>query len=378
MQERQLFLYLKTGGGHLAPARSVANYLKENYPEKVNPILEDGFKGVASWVKTIVEDGYRKSQANAVWIFEILYAFNKIKPITRITALLLSWFILPHLEKTILKNQPVKIVIFHFFLIRPVLEIIQKNKLNISVITVVTDPFTAHPIWFLKKETRFVVFSERVKKYALRKGIGEDQIDVFPFILDEKFTRPMPEVLIRTLKDNLGFDKQKRLILILGGGDGMPRGAQIIRKLLKNNPQSQMAIVCGNNRKLYTKAKKIQQRASQSSLKIFGYVDFVYELINMADVVVTKCGASTFMEILISGKIPVINNYIWEQEKGNMEFVRDNLLGIYEKSTNRLPHRIKDIIHNPIRYRQYQSNIENMGIKNGTPLVSAFLISKTI
>jgi processive 1,2-diacylglycerol beta-glucosyltransferase/1,2-diacylglycerol 3-beta-galactosyltransferase len=34
----------------------------------------------------------------------------------------------------------------------------------------------------------------------------------------------------------------------------------------------------------------------------------------------SKCGASTFMEILLSKKIPIITDYIWEQEKGNVDY----------------------------------------------------------
>ncbi|MFW5759137.1 MAG: MGDG synthase family glycosyltransferase [Bacteroidota bacterium] len=375
MQKRQLFLYLKTGGGHLAPARSVANYLQSRYPGKVKPFLYDGFKNVNKWVRYAIEDGYRKSQANAVWVFEMLYALNKIRFIASATAALVSWFVIPHLEKIIRKENPSKIVIFHFFLIKPVLEILKKHQLKIPLVTVVTDPFTAHPIWFLEKETQFIVFSERVKNYAISKNIASSQISVYPFILGEKFTKPISGIIKKSTKESLGFQYQKKLILILGGGDGMPRGAKILKKCLKNNPLVEVAIVCGKNKSLYNKALKIKKKYNYTSLKIYGYVDFIYELINIADIVVTKCGASTFMEILISGKIPVINNYIWEQEKGNMEFVRDNLLGVYEKNTSKLPSKINNIIQNPDLYSIYEKNIKKMEIVNGTPMVSEYLIS---
>jgi len=44
--------------------------------------------------------------------------------------------------------------------------------------------------------------------------------------------------------------------------------------------------------------------------------DFIYELINISDVVLTKCGASTIMENINLKKVPVVNDYIWEQEQG--------------------------------------------------------------
>jgi UDP-N-acetylglucosamine:LPS N-acetylglucosamine transferase len=376
MHKKHLFLYLKTGGGHLAPARSLANYIHTKHGDKASASLYDGFTGVNRWVKAIIEDGYRQSQSKAVWIFEILYALNKIPFVARITAMIVSFYVFPHLQKQLLEEKPSRIVVFHFFLIRPVMQILKKNGLDIPVLIVVTDPFTAHPIWFLDKRPRFIVFSERLRNDCVNKtGIHESAIRVFPFILDEKFTRPLSGVLARSMKENLGFDPDKRLVLILGGGDGIPRGKKILKNFLNHTPGAEVAIVCGKNKELYKKAWKIKNKYQFEGLKIYGFVDFVYELINMADVVVTKCGASTFMEILISGKVPIINNYIWEQEKGNMEFVCQNAMGIYEKDLSKLPLRINELIDNPQIYNTYKSNIEKQKLINGTPLVSEFIIA---
>lgn len=376
MQKKHLFLYLKTGGGHLAPARSIANYIKVKHGDKIIPVLADGFQGVNKWIRHSIEDGYRFSQSQAVWIFESLYALNKIKWVGNTLITLLSFSIRPHLEKQILADMPSKIVIFHFFLIKPVLQILKKNNLEIPVTVVVTDPFTAHPFWFLEKSPKFIVFSEKLKDHFIKKGITPDNVSVFPFILDDKFTRPLNPVLSHSIKSNLGFNTSKKLVLILGGGDGIPKGKKILKSFLKNNSGAQIAIVCGNNQSLYKKAWKLKSKYNSGDLKIYGYVDFIYELINIADVVVTKCGASTFMEILMSGKIPVISNYIWEQEKGNMEFVRDNFLGLYEKKTSALPCKVNEIIYNPHIARVYKTNIEIMSLKNGTPLVSDFIASQ--
>ncbi|TVQ09190.1 MAG: hypothetical protein EA361_15760 [Bacteroidetes bacterium] len=375
MQKKHLFLYLKTGGGHLAPARSLANYIHSRYGDKAKVTLLDGFAGVSKGVKTIVEDGYRQSQSKAVWVFETLYAFHKIPLVAFLTSVLLSFYIKPHLRKQILSHKPEKIVVFHFFLIRPVMQIVKQYMPDTPVKVVVTDPYTAHPIWFLHKEPEFIVFSERVKNYCVKKKIPAVNIRVFPFILDEKFTRPLPPLLSQVMKVNLGFEPNKRLILILGGADGIPKGKKILKSVLKNSPAAEVAIVCGNNQELYKKAWKFKSRYNFDALKIFGYVDFVYELINIADAVVTKCGASTFMEVLMSGKIPVINDYIWEQEKGNKDFVCDNTMGIYEKNIGHLTTRINELIYNPHIYNLYKSNIDRQQLVNGTPLVSNYLVT---
>ena len=65
-------------------------------------------------------------------------------------------------------------------------------------------------------------------------------------------------------------------------------------------------------------------------IHVYGFVDFVYELINISDAVITKGGPATVMEILQLNKIPVISSYIWEQEKGNVELVTQSNVGFYE------------------------------------------------
>jgi len=53
------------------------------------------------------------------------------------------------------------------------------------------------------------------------------------------------------------------------------------------------------------------------------FVDFVYDLLNATDILLTKCGASTIMEILMYEKIPVIIDYLWEQELGIWNLVSE-------------------------------------------------------
>lgn len=374
-KEKYFLMFLRTGGGHLAPARSVEEYLKKNYSEKIEPVLIDGLQSSPSYLKFIVEDGYRILQNRAKWYYESLYAVNKIIPFAKLSNLLVSNRIKPVIKKRIIEEKPDKIVIFHFFLIRPVFEILKELGLNIPVITVVTDPFIAHPIWFLNHKQTFIVFSERLKNYALKRKVPSENLHVFPFILNEKFSNPIPKDQITQLKKSLGFQEDKKIVLIVGGGDGIPKGERIVRNLIERLDSAQIAVVCGKNKKFFQSVQKMKENYELSTLKVFQYVDFIYELLNISDIVITKCGASTFMEILMIKKIPVVNNYIWEQEKGNVEFLVTNNLGIYERNIKKLPLLIRHLLCEPEVYNFYLSNIEKAHLRNGTPDVSEFIVN---
>jgi processive 1,2-diacylglycerol beta-glucosyltransferase/1,2-diacylglycerol 3-beta-galactosyltransferase len=372
-KKKYFLLYLKTGGGHLAPAKSIANTLVQNFGDEVEPILIDGFTKTNKIVKWVIEDGYRILQAKARWLYQTIYAIYKVFIIGKISSNTISFHVKPYLREIFSATKPDKVIIFHFFLIQPLHEVLEELKISIPVITVVTDPYTAHPLWFLNKNQDFIVFSERLKNWCINKGISRDKLHLFPFILNEKFSNPIQSNEIPILKKKLGFDINKNIIIILGGGDGIPQGLRILKILSNNLKEIEIAIICGKNESLYRKSLYLKEKNNLINLKIYGYIDFIYEILNISDIVITKCGASTFMEILMCKKIQVITNYIWEQEKGNMEYLVEKKMGIYEPNIKKLPKLITGILGNKNIYQSYIENIDKEFLQNGCGAVSKFI-----
>ena len=372
-KQKYLFVYLKTGGGHLAPARALFNYINKHFPDNVEPKLIYGFEKTPRWVQYIIEDGYRMLQYSGKWVFEFLYALNKVPLLARITCNLLAPFMTKYLEEEILKVKPTKIVNFHFFCIIPIYRILNKHKLSIPVQTVITDPFTPHPMWFLLKNQNFIVFSKGLEERIKKKRRGYS-VQSFPFILDEKFSHSISNEEIPSVKAKLGYMPDKKMILILGGGDGIPKGEKILNELLQSKLNAEIAIVCGKNEVLQNGAENLKKKYDAEYLKIYGYVDFIYELVNISDIVITKCGASTIMEILNLKKVPVVNDYIWEQELGNVDYLIEKKLGIYEPRIKKLPGVVKNLLEDEKLYSSYKENINKEKIYNGVEKVAEYII----
>lgn len=361
----------------MAPARAVAEWIAENEPNRAEVKLCDGFEGAPIFLKRVVEDGYRKSQASFKWVFELLYLINKLKPFAWLSSLLVGAFVSRSLRKLIETEKPTKIVVFHFFLIKPIHSIVRRKGLTIPILTVVTDPFTAHPIWFLERNQQFVVFSQNLKNYLVSsKRITPESISVFPFIISQRFDQQISSERLEQVYQSLNVESGSEIILLLGGADGIPKGEKLLRNLAKANFNSYVVLVCGRNEQLYAKAQRIKQELNFERLRILGYVDYVRELLYISEVVVTKCGASTFMEVLYSKKIPLVNSFIWEQEKGNVDYVCDNNLGLYEPSPEKLIHIIGRIVEERPLGRWLKYNVERLNIENGTPMVSSFILNK--
>jgi processive 1,2-diacylglycerol beta-glucosyltransferase/1,2-diacylglycerol 3-beta-galactosyltransferase len=343
------------------------------YGDTVETMLIDGLEGTRSIARFVIEDGYRILQSRAKWLYEAIYALNKIPWNAKWDAWLASIFIKPILKRRILAERPTKIVVLHFLLIKPTRDVLRESRLDIPVIIVVTDPFTAHKMWFLRKDQRFVVFSERLKAHCEALGIAGERLAVFPFVLSTKFSAGIPRDQITAVKQRLGFNPSKKLVLILGGGDGIPRGAAILRRLIHHVPDAEYAIVCGRNKGLLLSAQELRRR-SQVHLEAYGYVDNVHELISISDVVISKGGASTCMEVLMLKKIPVVTDYIWEQERGNVEFLTENAIGFYEPHLKNLPTLVQRVLTDDKFRNSYLANIGRMQLRSGTADVARWVV----
>jgi processive 1,2-diacylglycerol beta-glucosyltransferase/1,2-diacylglycerol 3-beta-galactosyltransferase len=373
-KEKYLFLYLNTGGGHLAPARAIADYFTKFHSAEIETVLLNPLSDKNKVIRLFLEDGYRVLQNKAKWLYETIYGIYKFKPVSASSALYFASRIESHLEEQIRALQPDKIVIFHFFCIEPVYRVIEKLGLQIPMITLVTDPYTAHPLWFLRKEQNFIVFSKELAERCISRKIDAKRLTVLPFVINEKFSQvPTPEQ-IQEYRNRFDLHEE-RIILIVGGKDGIPHGHRIVRHLLSLPSSCAIVIVCGKNQELFDGVAALKKSTGDTRLKVFGYVDFVYELISTADIVITKCGASTFMEILMLGKIPIVSSYLWEQEKGNVDFLVDNKLGIYENNVEALPAIIKSFLEDSNLLDQYRRNILALEPENGTAAVAKYIKS---
>jgi processive 1,2-diacylglycerol beta-glucosyltransferase/1,2-diacylglycerol 3-beta-galactosyltransferase len=368
-----LFLYLRTGGGHLAPARAVASALERVSGGRVHGVLVDGLArapAIATWT---LEEGYRILQARARWYYEFLYLANKLPLLATLNARLTAPFVTPWLRSEILRTRPARIVVAHFLLIEPVIRILERERLDIPVSVMVTDPFTAHPLWFRHRTPEFILFSEELRRHAVTRGIPAERCAVFPFVLAERYSRRMTAEEAVAERRARGFEAGRPLVLILGGADGIPRGAAILRALVRGLPRAQVAIVCGRNASLERTARRIAAATGRTDVHVYGFVDFAYELITCADVVISKCGASTFMEILHLGRIPVITTYLWEQEKGNRDFLLRTETGFYENTPGRLPALVSRLLDPAGPAEEVRERIRLLHLRNGAPLVAQHL-----
>ncbi len=162
------------------------------------------------------------------------------------------------------------------------------------------------------------------------------------------------------------------------GGEGLTDGARVLENLVRSNLDYEIAVVCGNSASFKADAGRIARNHPERRMAVYGFTDQMYELMNMADLVIGKAGPATVMEVLILHKPLILTSYMYGQEKGNVEFVVRNRLGFFVRRPGAIQTVVEAILLDNDRHSEMQNRIANMGIENGTERIVEFILGYSV
>ena len=374
MKQKIGFIYLKTGAGHIAGAKALSSKLTDLYPDEVECCLKDGFDKGAWFLKFFFEKGLSVSTNYFELGFVAFYQLYTLKPMLAFLKKIIAPYAVPNLVEFLRSNQITKLVCLHHTLIPICREAINRINPNIPLISIVMDPFTVHPVWFFEKNTEFIVFSKKAFQEGLNKhNIPASRLHQFPLLISEKFDVPYPQEQIISIKEKLGIPKDKKIVLIAGGGEGLKNAIKIVKAFIKKKSDSFLIVVCGKNKALKYSLEYLVQFSKFKNIKIFGFVAFMPDLINISDCIVTKGGPATLMESLAVGKPVIISTYIRGQELGNMLYIVQNKLGWYIPKPKCIVEKIEEIFSDDKYLEEIRGHIKKMNIRNGLNGIANFV-----
>lgn len=201
---------------------------------------------------------------------------------------------------------------------------------DIPYATVITDMVDYPPHFWMEDQDQIMICgTPKAARQARATGFyAEDRIfEVSGMILKESFYRPaVPDGPTLT---GLGLAEGKPTALIMFGGNGSLRATQtILGQFEKSRLDLQVIVMCGRNDRLL---RSLQDRPGCHAV---GFVDNVADYMRIADFFIGKPGPGSLSEAIHMG-CPVIverNAGTLPQERANVEWVRDNGLGIVVRS----------------------------------------------
>lgn len=337
--KRILMLMSTAGGGHKSAALSLSATLTARYGDRVIIDMVDVLKEYAPQPFDHMPEAYQimiKSPAAWKGFYDLGDGVRRSKMITSSIAL----YARRHSER-LLDNHPADIIVSTYhFANSPILETLHRRKSKTPFVTVVTDLVTAPPVWFDTKTTICITPTQATADLALKSGLDPKTIVTIGMPVSEKFhppTKPKDQ-----LKKALGWDQGRPAIIAMAGGEGIGSLDQIADELSRLD--AVIAVVTGKNSQLLS---KLSGPDTPSNIRAYGFVTNLADLMQAADLIVTKAGPGTIVEALNTHLPLVLYSRLSGQEDGNVSFVTDSGAGIWEPRVLNLAPTIEEILDEP-------------------------------
>jgi len=320
-----LLLTASLGSGHLRAARAIEEALLALDPHcrvetlDIIPLISAAFR-------LFQFQGYEFLIEHAPWVWRFLYQNSLFKD-RKFAA---PQFLLEHgngrLVEQMTQFLPDTIVSTQINCHELAHIVSRRWPTRTRIISVVTD-YDIHPVWSKSPADLLVVAHRDFVEKLISLGIDSSKIEAFGIPISQSFRRSLGR---QALVARFGLQSGVPTLLVMGGSVGFGELDQVIQGLMKSSRPFQVLAVAGRNEEALARLHRLkekldtllgQQRGEKHrSLQVFGFVDFIPELMTVADCFVTKPGGLATTEALTKGLPMVFVNPIPGHEEKNAGF----------------------------------------------------------
>src|SRR2546421_2220557 len=299
-----LIISSDTGGGHRSAAAAIVAgaqkfFEGDSYAVRVVRAVEESHH-LAARLVSVYNWVLRNRQH---WMKYLYWAVNRLRPETR------EFFqrrCIGYCREIFEKWCPHVVVSVHpltqHIFARVLKEIGLADK--IPLVTVVTDPcYGFWKGWACDDVTLYLVASEEARQQLIDYGVSPRRIKVSGMPVHPKFELP-DERSARAARRALGLDPEKFTVFVNAGWVGGGNIPQIFRELVHGELDVQAIFLAGKNEDLRAEAESVAAHA-KFPVKVIGYSEQVEQLMQAANVMVSKLGGLTTFEAL-NCRVPII------------------------------------------------------------------------
>lgn len=327
-----------TGSGHKSVAHAIIQAFPN--PQKYEIVVKDGF-AFGGEFGLFVSKIYAYVSSRFPLIWKLMWKVFSKYP--QIPTFITRTFTHKNCLKTIQELNPALIVSIHPSYNNHVIDLLQRNQLQIPFVIVILDLVSISPLWIDKRADWILCATEEGKRKCLAAGVSEDQLKVMGFPLRSEFcTGPGKEN-----QDLLPVNTRARKmeLLLISGGYG---GKEILKtaKLILNHLDCKLNILAGRNISLKKRLERKLKRKYSDSIEIFGFVNNIKDFMLLADVIICRGSPNVMLESVACQK-PIIIYYCCPgQEEGNDQFIARQNLGISCLKRSQLIEEIQSLFQN--------------------------------
>lgn len=338
-QLKILFISAPIGSGHIRAAQSIQQSLKDIRPDIVTQLVNvfDFFQ--PSLGKSILNI-YLKVLKLYPQAYGTAYSWGNNSRLALWGRKLISAYLASRMQDFITQYKPAAIVCTHATPAGLVSHLISKGTLKTPAIGVVTD-FTVHRLWIYPEIDCYYVASDAMRHFLAANGIPLNRSRVSGIPIMSQFNNTVDKA---ALLQQLGLQPHAKTVLIMGGGGGlMPLDAIIAACAELVNPV-QFIIVAGHNQTMYQKVEKIKHTINKPIL-LYGFTDNVHELMQAADLLISKPGGVSSAEALAAGLPIIIYKPIPGVEEANTAYLVDSGAALRANTLEDVKGLVQKLLH---------------------------------
>jgi 1,2-diacylglycerol 3-beta-galactosyltransferase len=334
-----LFLFSDTGGGHRSAAKAIIEALDIYHPGQVTTEMLDFFEAYAPPPFDRAPSTYvHMAQVPNLW--ELGYKLSNGKYRSKVVYDGL-WPYIRNAAKNLVKEHPCDMFVsVHPIINAPVLRILGPEHPPYMI--VVTDMVSTHVFWYNNDASLTLVPTQEACQRGIEIGMDEDRIEVIGQPISDKFRHPTgPKAQLRSA---FGWPDELPVVLMVGGGEGMGPLEDVVRAVDRAQLDLKLVIITGRNEALQ---RNLEKKPLTISHEILGFVDSMPDLMNAADVIVTKAGPGTISEAFTAGLPMVLYTRMPGQEEGNVDYVVEKGAGVWAPTPEQVVETLRLWIENP-------------------------------
>lgn len=315
-----LIFYASYGGGHLSAAKSIKQYIDENYTD-VETKMIDCVKYINKALNKVTTAAYREMAKKAPWAWEKVYYKSQDGMLAKVSTTS-NKIMAVKMAKLFREYEPDIVISTHPFGSQMTSYLKKKNKTTCKLATVMTD-FAPHDQWLIGSEfvDFYFVSNSSMKDSLIESKIDKDKIFVTGIPISNRFLQSYNK---EEICSSFEIDPNIKTILFFGGGEyGLGKSKTVaILDNLSNFSDIQVIAIAGKNKKMKEAFENIvSEKHKESTIKVLPFTDKVPELMSISDLVITKPGGLTVSESLASHLPLIVINPIPGQEEENAEFL---------------------------------------------------------
>ncbi len=358
-----LIMYATYGTGHKKIAEYIEKYFQSHGDYQIE--LIDILKFSTPVLGSLTEKTFEKINFSIPYLWDVIYnTFNrKIKLFPKNT-MVISTFKFKGLKKKILEFNPDLVISTHYFCSTIISHYKRKHGLNSKLITVVTD-YEAHEFWLEneKYESYLVIGNSIEKKELAKRGISKNKIKDIGIPLSDEFNPNMYN-RNKTIKTYKLDEEKKTLVFFCSRGKITSKYA---KEILKSNLECNVLVITGNNVKLREELKEIKKTYDNPNIKILDYINNVPELLNIADLVITKPGGATVTECLYFNVPMLFIGKSSGQEKANARYLDKQKCSISVNESIEMIRQIESLFTDSKKLEKLRKNIKKINKNDAMP-----------